>query len=100
MNKVINSNDIRQQPFVIPDKVTLKDPALPFYPLFVVSLIVMFSPPQVIFRYSSAVIIFPSPSSFSYHGAPIKEEIFFSFPPIPGGLRIHGEVFHNDTWEH
>lgn len=30
MNKVINSSNIRQQPFVIPDKVTLKDPALPF----------------------------------------------------------------------
>lgn len=30
MNKVLNSNNIRQQPFVIPDKVTLKDPALPF----------------------------------------------------------------------
>lgn len=99
MNKVLNSDNIRQQPFVIPDKVTLKDPPF-FNPLFVVSLIVMFSPPQVIFCYSSAVIVFPAPSSFSYHGAPIKVEIFFSFPPLPGGLRIHGEVSHNDTWEH
>lgn len=60
----------------------------------------MFSPQQVIFCYPSAVIVFPSPSSFSYHGAPIKVEVFFSFPPLPGGLCIHGEVSHNETWEH
>lgn len=59
----------------------------------------MFSPPQVIFCYSLAAIAFPSPVSSSYYGAPIKVEIFFSFPPLPGGLRIHGEVSHNETWE-
>lgn len=44
--------------------------------------------------------VFPSPSFFSDPGSPIKVEIFFSFPPLPVGLRIHGEVSHNETWEH
>lgn len=58
---------------------------------------VMFSPLQVILCYS---IVVPSPSFLSYPGTPIRVEIFFSFPPLPVGLRIHGEVSHNETWEH
>lgn len=58
---------------------------------------VIFSPVQVILCYS---IVVPSPSSLSYPGTPIKVEIFFSFPPLPVGLRIYGEVSHNKTWEH
>lgn len=57
----------------------------------------MFSPLQVILCYS---IVVPSPSSLSCPGTPIKVEILFSFPPLPVGLRIHGEVSHNETWEH
>lgn len=95
MNKVLNSTNIRNKR-LLPDKVTFRDPVLPFSGInFFV--IVMFSAAQVIFCYS---IVVPSPSSLFYPGTPLKVEIFFSFPPLPVGLRIHGEVSHNETWEH
>lgn len=67
---------------------------LPFS-VIIFFVIAMFNPPLV---FLSCSIVVPSPSFLFYPGTPVKVEIFFSFPPV--GLRIHGEVSHNETWEH